>query len=99
MNDAIHMTVSDSKTMEVNVLPAGGAITVGALFAYPTENVPPERGEKYPLVKELRFVMDAMPADPDVVDANSPPSGEIARQRREPYTASDGGVCGMEEAP
>lgn len=91
MNEAIHMTVSDSNTIDVYVLPAGGAITVGA-FAYPTENIPPERGEKKPFVREFRFVMDAMPADPDVVEANKPPSGEMARQRREPYTARDGGV-------
>ena len=89
----IHITVADSNKIELNVQPVGDAITVRALFTpgvlFPTRKLPPERGEKNPLVSEFRFVMDAMPGVLEEVDTKSPPSGEMARPRLDPDTAKD----------
>ena len=87
--DDTHITLDDSNTTELNVHVAGDGYTVGALPAVPIEYVPPESGEKYPLVSVFRLVTDAMPAVPDDVATNSPPSGEIAIPRPEPVTARD----------
>ena len=98
LNDATHITLSDSNTMDVNVLPVDTGSTVGALNV-PMASVPPDSGEKMPLVGEVRLVRDAMPGMPDEWAANSPPSGEIAMQRDDPLVASEAGVCGMVVAP
>ena len=62
---------------------------MGALPATPIEYVPPDKGEKNPLVSVFRLVTDAIPAVPDEVETNSPPSGEMAIPRSEPVTASE----------
>ena len=90
MNDAIHMTLEVSKISEVKVLPAGeGEITVGALVATPSVNVPPDSGRNTPLDAEVRLVMEVIPAMLDDWAAKRPPSGDTARPRVEPATAND----------
>ena len=89
MIDDTHITLDDSNTTELNVHVAGDGYTVGALPAVPIEYVPPESGEKYPLVSVFRLVTDATPEVPVDVVINMPPSGEIATPRVEPATARD----------
>ena len=88
-HDAIHMMLDDSKHKLVNVVPAGDAITEGA-EAEPSVYVPPDKGRNMPVLdREERLVTDAMPGVAPVLDANSPPSGEMAMPREEPTTARE----------
>ena len=64
LNDATHMILGDSNTMDVNVLPVDTGSTVGAVNV-PMASVPPDSGEKMPLVGEVRLVKEAIPGMPD----------------------------------
>ena len=84
---AIHITLELSNTIAENVHDAGDVIaygTKGTPPLTPIDNVPPERGEKYPFGMVLRLAIDAIPP---VVATYSPPSEEIAMPRPEPTTA------------
>ena len=97
MYAAIHITLDDSKVRDVNVVPAGDAITVGAVV--PNASVPPVSGEKYPLVSEFSCATDTIPAGAVFVVTKSPPSGEMAMPRPDPVAASAPGTAAVTDVP